>query len=80
MITYLMVFDLRITYVKGCKNVVPDCLSRIFTDAPDYIKNKNAPTPIQEADDFLFGVTVKLLISAYFTGELTQRDPQEEGP
>jgi len=27
--------------------------------------------------------TVKLLISAYFTGELTQRDPQEvreEGP
>ena len=59
MITYLMMFDLRITYVKGCKNVVPDCLSRIFSDAPDYIKNKNAPTPIQEADDFLFGVTTR---------------------
>ena len=67
MITYLMGCSATnqattaqlLTYVKGCKNVVPDCLSRIFTDAPDYIKNKNAPTQIREADDFLFTVTTR---------------------
>ena len=59
MITYLMMLDLRITYIKGCKNVVPDCLSRIFTDAQEYIRNKNAPIPIQGADDFLFGITTR---------------------
>jgi len=59
MITYLMMFDLRITYIKGCRNVVPDCLSRIFTDVPEFERNKHAPQPIQEADDFLFPVTTR---------------------
>ena len=58
-ITYLMQFDLHISYLKGCRNAAPDCLSRLFTDSSQVERLQNAPQPIREDDDFLFAVTTR---------------------
>jgi len=59
MITYLMQFDLTISYIRGSRNVTPDFLSRLCTDVPEQERLKHDPKNIQEEDDFLFAVSTR---------------------
>ena len=43
MLTDIMRYNLTVKYIRGCKNVMPDCLSRLFPDARHEERKNNEP-------------------------------------
>ena len=59
MLAYLMQYRLTVRYVRGVRNLLPDCLSRLFQDSTVEERQVNESKYVQEQDDFILPVTTR---------------------
>jgi len=59
MLLYLMQYNLSIRFIKGARNLMADCLSRVFQDASAQERKDYAPVLSQEDEDFILAVSTR---------------------
>jgi len=59
MLTYIMQYRLTVKYVRGVKNITPDCLSKLFQNATVQERRENEPQMMHDTDDFILPVTTR---------------------
>jgi len=59
MLAYLMMYMLTVVYIKGCRNVQADCLSRLYQDASEFERAEFMPKHVIEDDDFILAIETR---------------------
>ena len=59
MLTYIVQYRLTVKYVRGVKNITPDCLSKLFQNATVQERRENEPQMMHDTDDFILPVTTR---------------------